>query len=413
MKSPVYYRTNPRYTELFFPASFGLKPLNFRLTKAKPAGTIRIFVLGESAAMGVPEPGFGLAPQLGAQLRAAYPDRKIDVYNLGVTAINSHVIRHIVRQAVRFQPDLLVIYMGNNEVIGPYGPGSAISETMLPLPLIRASIWLRSSRTGQLLERALHGLGRTGGGFKEWRGMEMFASKALRADDPRMEAVYGNFARNLTDILDAARAAGIPTVLSTVAVNIRDCAPFVSRHRPDLSSAQLNTWQDVADEAGLADDLGETARAQALWIRAVDLDPEYAEAHYRLAQVLDQQGELEPARREYLKALHWDALHFRCDARLNQIIRRLRPRGRQFRDLGRCGPGDGLRRGLHGRARRAFVFPRARPSDLGRQRSARAIARRTGGAAAPRPPRGARALAGRVGVRPCAGVYRAWAGDHA
>jgi hypothetical protein len=44
---PGIYRTNPRFTELFFPASFGLKPLNYRLPKIKPAGSFRIFVLGE------------------------------------------------------------------------------------------------------------------------------------------------------------------------------------------------------------------------------------------------------------------------------------------------------------------------------------------------------------------------------
>ena len=69
---PGIYRTNPQYTELFFPASFGLKPLNFRLSKVKPAGSIRVFVLGESAAMGVPEPGFAIAPQL-HRLSAWFP----------------------------------------------------------------------------------------------------------------------------------------------------------------------------------------------------------------------------------------------------------------------------------------------------------------------------------------------------
>ncbi len=126
-EKPGIYRTNPQYTGLFFPDSFGLKPLNYRLPKIKPTGNFRIFVVGESAAMGVPEPGFALAPQLQAQLHAAYPDKTFEVYNLGVTAINSHVILHIARQAVEFQPDLLVIYMGNNEVVGPYGPGSAVT----------------------------------------------------------------------------------------------------------------------------------------------------------------------------------------------------------------------------------------------------------------------------------------------
>src|SRR3954471_11415298 len=119
-EAPGVYRTNPHFTERFFSASFGLKPVNFRLRREKPAGSYRVFVIGESAAMGVPEPAFALAPQLQAQLRAAAPGKSIEVFNLGVTAINSHGILPIVRQAVAFQPDLLVVYMGNNEVVGPY-----------------------------------------------------------------------------------------------------------------------------------------------------------------------------------------------------------------------------------------------------------------------------------------------------
>lgn len=77
------YRTNPHFIELFFPPSFGLKPVNFRITRKKEPGSFRIFVIGESAAMGVPEPAFSIGPQIQAQLRAAEPTRPIEVFNLG------------------------------------------------------------------------------------------------------------------------------------------------------------------------------------------------------------------------------------------------------------------------------------------------------------------------------------------
>jgi hypothetical protein len=159
-EQPGVYRTNPRFTELFFPASFGLKPVNFRLTKEKPAGAVRVFVLGESAAMGVPEPAFGLAAQLRAQLRAVRPGERIEVFNLGVTAINSHAIVEIARQAVLFEPDLLVIYMGNNEVVGPYGVSSVVTAGTPPRALIRAGLRLRQTRTGQLLQRVVGAVGK-------------------------------------------------------------------------------------------------------------------------------------------------------------------------------------------------------------------------------------------------------------
>ncbi len=318
---PGVYRTNPHFTELFFPPSFGLKPVNFRLTKAKPAGALRVFVIGESAAMGVPEPGFALAPQLRAQLRAAYPDRTFEVYNLGITAINSHAIRRIVDQAVAFQPDLLVIYMGNNEVVGPYGPSSVATHALPPLWLIRARLWLRTTRTGQLLQRTLAFFGGAGGGFQDWRGMEMFTGKTVAAGDRRMPAVYRNFSSNLAAMIDRARAAGVHVLLSTVAVNLQDCAPFASLHAPGLSSDRQATWQKDFDEAERAMDRGELGAARSGFERALAIDPEYADAHFLLARVLAAQGDEEAARRHYLQARDGDALRFRADTRLNEILR--------------------------------------------------------------------------------------------
>lgn len=182
---PGMWRTNPRFADRFFPSSFGLKPVNFRLSKKKPAGTTRVFVLGESAAMGVPAPAFGLAPQLQAQLRAARRGQRIEVFNLAVTAIDSHVVREIAREVVRFGPDLLVIYMGNNEVVGPFGPGSAIPAGSPPRGVIRASLRVRSWRTGQLLQRLIGALRPAGGDFREWGGMEMFAGRTVPPDARR------------------------------------------------------------------------------------------------------------------------------------------------------------------------------------------------------------------------------------
>ena len=58
----------------------------------KPAGAFRIFVLGESAAMGDPEPAFGPARYLEMLLRDKYPDADFEIENVAFTAINSHVI---------------------------------------------------------------------------------------------------------------------------------------------------------------------------------------------------------------------------------------------------------------------------------------------------------------------------------
>lgn len=319
--APGYYRTNPRFTELFFPASFGLKPVNFRLPREKPAGSVRVFVIGESAAMGVPEPAFGLAVQLQAQLRAVRPQAKIEVYNLGVTAINSHAIRLIFEEALEFDPDLLVIYMGNNEVVGPYGAGAVVTGGPLPLDMIRAGLWLRGMRTGQLLQGVMARAGQAGRGFRDWRGMEMFADKAVAADDPRLPGVYRNFSANLEAMLASAGAAGVKTVLSTVAVNVRDCAPFVSQSDVTLAPDQRAGWQEAWDEGRRAEATGDYARAGERLARAVAMDTGHAGGHYLLAASLEAQGETAAARSHFFEALQLDALRFRADATINRIIR--------------------------------------------------------------------------------------------
>jgi len=317
---PGYYCANPDFTALFLPAHFGIRPLNFRLKKHKDPRSLRVFVLGESAAQGTPEPGFGFAAQLQAQLAAHYAGRNVEVLNLGITAINSHVVYQVARQLPAFEPDLFVVYMGNNEVIGPYGPGSAYLATMPPLGAIRASVWARGTRTGQLLLRLLP---QFGGGAKapEWRGMETFAQNTVRGNDPRLATVYANFEQNLRDILAVAADAGCKTVLSTVVANLKDSSPFVSLHRANLTPTELATWQTAFAAGQLAWQLEEFDQAHAQFTAALHIDAEYADTHFMLGRLEETRGNLVLARQHFLDALHWDALRFRPDPRLNDIIR--------------------------------------------------------------------------------------------
>lgn len=319
---PGYLRTNPAFTSLFFPASFGLKPENFRIAKKKNPNTYRVFVLGESAAMGVPEPGFGLARQLQALWRAAYPKRQIEVYNLGVTAINSHCVRLIAEETLRLEPDLLVVYMGNNEVVGPYGPSSE-SGTVRSLSLIRASLWIRSIRIGQLIQQLTSKLIARGHETPEWRGMEMFTGRTVSAQDPRLTRVYENFESNLNGILSTAAERNVPVALCTVAVNVRDSSPFASVHRAALSPPQLSSWEEATHAASDLIELERFGDARASLETALAIDPEYSETHYRLASVLERLNEPQLVRKEYFAALQLDALRFRADARTNEIIRHI------------------------------------------------------------------------------------------
>ncbi len=322
-EQPGFFRTNPNFTAPFMPASFGIQPLNLRIRKRKEPDSVRVFVLGESAAQGIPDPDFGFAAQLRAQLKARYPGTSLEVFNLGITAIDSHVVYRIVRQVADFEPDLLVIYMGNNEVVGPYGPGCAYLSSTPPVWLIRMSVWVRGTRTGQLLSGYLGKLAPSGARAKDWKGMETFSENSVRGDDERLEAVYRNFSANLRDIVDLARSSGIRTILSTVVANLKDSAPFISLHRRNLSAQEAISWKAASDAGKIAWDLGDPRTATFEYEKALGIDPEFADTHFRLGKLAEELGDPALARKHYLGALHWDALRFRPDARMNDIIRRV------------------------------------------------------------------------------------------
>ena len=139
---------------------------------AKPAGTVRIFVLGESAAMGTPDPAFNFGRILDVMLREQYPGVQFEVVNGAITAINSYAVLEIARDCAARQPDLFVVYMGNNEVIGPYGPGTVFHRWSPSLSVIRASLWVKSTRLGscsagrRLLSRQPRRIGHRGAAWR-------------------------------------------------------------------------------------------------------------------------------------------------------------------------------------------------------------------------------------------------------
>ena len=283
--------------------------------------SIRIFVFGGSAAFGDPQPRFGLPRMLEAMLELRHPDRQFEVVNAAMTGINSHVVLPLARDCTQAGADVWVVYMGNNEVVGPYGAGTVFGSQALPLPLIRAGIALKSTRVGQLLD-SLRGIAEKTTGTGEWEGMRMFVKYKLAVSDPRLSGVYENFGRNLEDIISLGQNSGAKIVLSTVGVNLKDCAPFTSLHSANLSESQLNSWQQLFDAGVKAQESGDFRQAATNYYQAKLIDEGFAELRYRSGQCALALNDVATAREEFAAARDLDALRFRCDTRLNEIIRR-------------------------------------------------------------------------------------------
>jgi tetratricopeptide (TPR) repeat protein len=308
---------NDQFGLRFFPPELARIPSPMVMAAEKPKNGCRIFILGESAALGDPEPAFGLGRYLQVLLEARFPQTHFEVICTAITAINSHAILPIARECAHHQGDVWVLYMGNNEFVGPFGPSTIFGPRVPPLSLIRFSLALKTTRLGQMLTR----FASRSPDQKSWGGMKMFLDHQVPSDDPRKQKVYDYFQSNLDEILTAARNSGAKVVLSTVASNLKDCAPFASQHSAQLTESQRAAWQQQYEKAIEAQAGSDFAAAISNYQAAAQIDSSFAELQYRWAQCFLAQTNLVEARRHFELARDFDSLPFRADSRLNGVIR--------------------------------------------------------------------------------------------
>jgi tetratricopeptide (TPR) repeat protein len=316
-----YFVQNDAFSYRFFPPENSRNPGVLRMKAVKPPGTFRIFIFGESAAMGDPEPSYGPARCMEAQLRAKFPDRKFEVINVAFTAINSHVILPIARECARHDGDLWIIYMGNNEMVGPYGAATVFGRRAPPLPYVRFVTAVQATRIGQLsvaLARKLHGSGEK---LSSWGGMQMFLQNQIAPDSALKKNVYFNFQKNLDDIVQAGLGSGAKILLNTVAVNLRDCPPFASSANTNLTPADRVQFEQLFTNALQAESSGDLAGAEKDYAQAARINGTVAELQYRWGECLRAQTNFSAAREHLQLACDDDASPFRTDSRLNAIIR--------------------------------------------------------------------------------------------
>jgi tetratricopeptide (TPR) repeat protein len=316
-----YYVPNDRFGYRFFPPAVARSPVARRLLAKKPAGAYRIFLFGESAAQGDPDPSFGAGRYLQTLLRERFPGTDFDVVCVAMTAINSHAILPIARECARREGDLWIFYMGNNEMVGPFGAGTVFGPRAPAMSLVRADLAIKATRTGQLLDSLLQRWGTPPSTPKTWGGLNMFKDHELRYDDPVRRRAYENFKVNLADLLRAGRRAGVPVILSTVGSNLKDCAPFASLHSSALSETLKNAWDGFYREGIARQTAGDYQEALKQFAQAEAIDPHYAELPFRMATCDLALSNAAPAVHEFELARDNDALAFRADARINQIIK--------------------------------------------------------------------------------------------
>ncbi len=287
---------------------------------AKPAGGLRILCVGGSACAGWPHPpDQTFSAYLEKALQAAYPGRSVEVINAGTHGFASYRVRSVLAEVLPLQPDAVLIWCGNNEFLENrrYARWSVYADR-LGLNHLRLVQRLHAAR--QKPETALPANELKDAALFFWSKVKQQAC-ALRADPAQFAAVKEHYEESIADMVRMADRQGVPVLLCTVPVNLRDWQPTVSRH--GVQGAALREWQAAYDAGQRAQLTGLGDATLASFERAVARDPEHAETHFGYARALEATGRIAAARASYSQARDLDYNPFRALSCFNLAIRRI------------------------------------------------------------------------------------------
>jgi tetratricopeptide (TPR) repeat protein len=310
---------NDDFSRRFFNKNLAREFFPFTFSQTKPKNTYRIFIFGSSAAKGEPDSSYSFGRILEIMLESRYPSTDFEIINTALTAINSNVILKAVEECTKYQPDAFVVYMGNNEVVGPYGAGTVFSPISSNIYIIRASIFIKGTKIGQMMSAVFEKL--LSEKNARWGGMEMFMGRLVGFKDKKLQTVYKHFEKNLDDICRIADSKKIPLILSTVPTNIKDCPPFASLHKSDLTKQQIENWDNLYQQGVEKENLSLYQDAVEYYLKSESIDSSFADLQFRLGHCMYALGQYEKAGDRFILAREYDALRFRADDTINRIIK--------------------------------------------------------------------------------------------
>ncbi len=236
--------------ELMLPSSFA---------RTKGDGW-RMFVLGGSFSLGSPyshqedgreTPG-GISSFLRARLQARFPDRTMEVVNLGAGGEGSQRVRRITEEVLPYEPDALFVATCNNEGASP---PSAMREYLHTLGGYRLMTQLLAP-SEDLTGRELH-----------------------TVQESQVKDLRDQFRDNLESIAQQTAAARVPLLLATLPTNLRyqgwSMSPFadgaditlqVTREEESPCVAkgkqafEEGRWSEAIEALSTCEDVGEALR---------------------------------------------------------------------------------------------------------------------------------------------------------
>ncbi|HEX3768292.1 MAG TPA: hypothetical protein VHT72_07930, partial [Puia sp.] len=292
--------------------------------KDKDDSTLRIFVLGESTTIGYPFFHNGSFHRwLQYRLMRSFPDRRFEIINLSLTAVNSYTVLGFARELVKYKPDAVLIYTGHNEFYGTLGVGSS-SRIGSSTGINRLMLHLRQLRVVQLLTNTYEKIKNLPASEEKYAGQTLMQRLVGEQEIPYGSKIFfqgvNQFVSNMNETLDLLNKNHIPVFISNLVCNDRDLKPFVSIPPDSIRFPEFG--KNLA--------LGISAYNQKDWISAtryLQIADKIYDAHalcnFYLGNLCLLQGDQVRAKYYFTRARDLDGLRFRAPSLINDTIAKL------------------------------------------------------------------------------------------
>lgn len=323
-----FYQLNEHVAKRFFtrtPARIipQLYPQTFEFDKSPQS--VRVFLMGGSTMAGFPyELNARINSLLQDRLVHYYPDKKIEVINVGLSAINSFTVAEFTEELLKYQPDLFIFYLGHNEFYGAFGVGSM--ENLGKVPVIsRTYMALRQLKIFVLLRDIYSKISTIGNDEADTPNRTLMASmvqkKTIAFGSADYKRAHDYFAQNLARILETCRSNRVPALVSTIVSNLRGQPPFYSMHRDSLSEKDKAQWNTFFEYGKKYSNHRRYMLALSSYEDAKKIDAMPADLHYAMGECFLALGDSLNAKKSFQQARDLDGLRFRASTEINSIIK--------------------------------------------------------------------------------------------
>ena len=327
-QSPLFRETTTSNGEKVYQTAQGklrwFNPQQFPSRKGD--NDYRIFCLGGSTTFGRPyDDRTSFSGWLRAYLAIADTTRNWQVINAGGISYASYRVAAVMEELADYEPDLFIVYCGHNEFL----ERRTYSELMATPQFVRdTAAVLGRSRIYTSVRTLLKSTGSqqpTSATDKLSEEVDTILDGSIGPDDYKRETlqrkqVIEHYRFNLQRMIDIANSVGARIIMVTPASNERSMSPFRSQHRGDIAKNEAAQWDKLVEQATIKSEAGQLEEALTALDRAIEIDPLYAETHFRRGEILFNLGQYEAAKDAFQTAITEDVCPLRMLPEMQTVI---------------------------------------------------------------------------------------------